>query len=46
MRRTVDLFLAEPLEELLVAAARLQQGHHLEPTLTYWTRRWPGWVIH
>lgn len=34
VRRTVDLFLAEPLEELLVAAARLQQGHHLEPTLT------------
>jgi DNA-binding CsgD family transcriptional regulator len=33
VRRTVDLLVAEPLEELLVAAARLRQHHHVAPVL-------------
>jgi len=32
-RRTVDLWHLEPMEELLVAAARLRQGRRIEPIL-------------
>lgn len=32
-RRTVDLWQLEPVEELLVAAARLRQGRRIEPIL-------------
>lgn len=32
-RRAVDLFALEPLEELLVAAARLRQQHRIPPVL-------------
>ena len=33
-RRTVDLFAAEPVEELLVAAARLRQQQRIAPVLS------------
>lgn len=49
-RRTVDLWQLEPMEELLVAAARLRQGRRVEPILLLLERtvdqlgRPPAWA--
>jgi DNA-binding CsgD family transcriptional regulator len=49
-RRTVDLWQLEPMEELLVAAARLRQGRRVEPILELLARavdqlgRPPAWA--
>jgi DNA-binding CsgD family transcriptional regulator len=49
-RRTVDLWQLEPMEELLVAAARLRQGRRVEPILDILERtvdqlgRPPAWA--
>jgi DNA-binding CsgD family transcriptional regulator len=49
-RRTVDLWQLEPMEELLVAAARLRQGRRVEPVIELLARtvdqlgRPPAWA--
>ncbi|WP_158854273.1 helix-turn-helix transcriptional regulator [Saccharothrix deserti] len=50
-RRAVDLWQLEPVEELLVAAARLRQGRRIEPIIELFERivdqlgRPPAWAV-